>query len=203
MIPSRTATRRAHVGMPSSAAWSTSVLGFTLYAAGLRPGDSSRNIATLLGLADRAAGYLLQGYFDAAHAHAVPGGDLVRRRHAGSIHRARDAAAAWREADAVATAARSRPVRGFMSGMGPTAFLDMPFRFPHLLFMFLLDRLTAFRTLAMAMTLLTGSLSRGAAGQRWITARSAGAGGCDAAQCRGDRALGMTDPFRRALFADQ
>ena len=100
-------------------------------------------------------------------------------------------------------------VRSFMSGMGPTAFLDMPWIPIFLIALFLFHPLIGFTALAgtiaiVAMTLLTERLSRGAAkaamdlsAQRQVLA--------DATQRNAEviRALGMLDRFAARWSRDQ
>src|SRR5262249_37632064 len=93
---------------------SADAVGFTLYVAGLRPRHSKPQPCDLGGpVADRPAGLSHTGLFRrAALADAVPGRDTVRCQLAGiDPHRARDAAASRREADADA-AATARPRSG-------------------------------------------------------------------------------------------
>jgi ATP-binding cassette, subfamily C, bacterial PrsD len=165
----------------------------------------SRNIATLIGLSLIVLlAYLLQGYFDALRARMLCRVatlfDAGMQEH---IH----TALATLPLRGVKPMLMQQPlrdldqVRGFMSGMGPTAFLDMPWIPIFLIALFLFHPLIGFTavlgTLAIvAMTLLTERLSRGAAkaamdlsAQRQVLA--------DATQRNAEviRALGMADRF--------
>jgi ATP-binding cassette, subfamily C, type I secretion system permease/ATPase len=165
----------------------------------------SRNVATLLGLSLIVVfAYLVQGYFDALRARM-----LCRIATAfdaglqGAIHTAL-AALPLRGVKPLLMQQPLRDldqVRSFMSSMGPTAFLDMPWIPIFLLALFLFHPMigmTAFLGTAaiIAMTLLTERLSRGAVraamdsnAQRQVLA--------DATQRNAEviRALGMTDRF--------
>ena len=132
----------------------------------------SRNIATLLGLSLIVLlAYLLQGYFDA-----------LRTRMLGRIGALFDAS--LQEPIHVALAALplkgTRPVlaqqplrdldqiRAFLSGIGPTAFLDMPWMPMFLIVLFLFHPVIGITALLgagaiVAMTVLTERQSRGAA----------------------------------------
>src|SRR5689334_15407416 len=165
----------------------------------------SRNIATLLGLSLMVLfAYLMQGYFDA-----------LRSRMLCRVATIFDAGLQ----EQIHTALATLPLRGakpmlmqqplrdldqirtFMSGMGPTAFLDMPWIPIFLIALFLFHPLIGFTALAgtiaiVAMTLLSERLSRGAAkaamdlsAQRQVLA--------DATQRNAEviRALGMLDRF--------
>jgi ATP-binding cassette subfamily C protein PrsD len=165
----------------------------------------SRNIATLIGLSLMVLfAYLMQGYFDA-----------LRSRMLCRVATMFDAGLQ----EQIHTALATLPLRGakpmlmqqplrdldqirtFMSGMGPTAFLDMPWIPIFLIALFLFHPLIGFTALAgtiaiVAMTLLSERLSRGAAkaamdlsAQRQVLA--------DATQRNAEviRALGMLDRF--------
>ena len=173
----------------------------------------SRNIATLLGLSLMVLfAYLVQGYFDALRvAHAVPGRDAVRRRPAGSDpYRARHAAASRREADAdAAAAARSRPGARLHVEHGAD-------RVPrHALDSDLSDRVVS---------VSPGDRHDGAARHRGdhchdaadradvarrgqggdgLERPAAGAGGCDAAQCRDHSRARHDGSVHGALVAGQ
>ena len=163
----------------------------------------SRNIATLLGLSLLVLfAYLVQGYFEAMRARmlcriaTVFDGALQ-----GSIH----TALATLPLRGVKPLLMQQPlrdldrVRGFMSSMGPTAFLDMPWIPVFLIALFLFHPAIGFTALLgtaaiIAMTLLTERMSRGAAraamdmsAQRQVLA--------DTTQRNAEiiRALGMTD----------
>jgi ATP-binding cassette, subfamily C, bacterial PrsD len=132
----------------------------------------SRNVATLLGLSLIVLlAYLLQGYFDA-----------LRTRMLGRIGALFDAS--LQEPIHVALAALplkgTRPVlaqqplrdldqiRAFLSGIGPTAFLDMPWMPMFLIVLFLFHPVIGITALLgagaiVAMTVLTERQSRGAA----------------------------------------
>ena len=163
----------------------------------------SRNIATLLGLSLMVLfAYLVQGYFDAMRARMLCRiATLFDGALQGSIH----TALATLPLRGVKPVLMQQPlrdldqVRGFMSGMGPTAFLDMPWIPVFLIGLFLFHPAIGFTALAgtaaiIAMTLLTERISRGAAkaamdmsAQRQVLA--------DATQRNAEiiRALGMTD----------
>src|SRR5689334_22333994 len=165
----------------------------------------SRNIATLLGLSLMVLlAYLMQGYFDA-----------LRSRMLCRVATLFDAGLQ----EQIHTALATLPLRGakpmlmqqplrdldqirtFMSGVGPTAFLDMPWIPIFLIALFLFHPLIGFTALAgtvaiVAMTLLSERLSRGAAraamdlsAQRQVLA--------DATQRNAEviKALGMLDRF--------
>ena len=165
----------------------------------------SRNVATLLGLSLMVlCAYLIQGYFDA-----------LRSRMLCRVATLFDAGLQ----EHIHTALATLPLRGakpmlmqqplrdldqirvFMSGMGPTAFLDMPWIPIFLIALFLFHPLIGFTALAgtiaiVGMTLLSERLSRGAAkaamdlsAQRQVLA--------DATQRNAEviKALGMLDRF--------
>lgn len=165
----------------------------------------SRNLATLLGLSLMVlCAYLIQGYFDA-----------LRSRMLCRVATLFDAGLQ----EHIHTALATLPLRGakpmlmqqplrdldqirvFMSGMGPTAFLDMPWIPIFLIALFLFHPLIGFTALAgtiaiVGMTLLSERLSRGAAkaamdlsAQRQVLA--------DATQRNAEviKALGMLDRF--------
>src|SRR5256885_10596140 len=165
----------------------------------------SRNIATLLGLSLIVLlAYLLQGYFDALRARMLCRVatlfDAGMQEH---IH----TALATLPLRGVKPMLMQQPlrdldqVRGFMSGMGPTAFLDMPWIPIFLIALFLFHPAIGITALLgtcaiVAMTLLTERMSRGAAkaamdssAQRQVLA--------DATQRNAEiiRALGMADRF--------
>ena len=163
----------------------------------------SRNIATLFGLSLIVLfAYLVQGYFDAMRARMLCRiATLFDGGLQGSIHGAL-AALPLRGVKPVLMQQPLRDldqVRGFMSGMGPTAFLDMPWIPLFLIALFLFHPAIGFTALLgtaaiIAMTLLTERISRGAAkaamdmsAQRQVLA--------DATQRNAEviRALGMTD----------
>lgn len=165
----------------------------------------SRNIATLLGLSLMVLfAYLVQGYFDALRARMLCRvATLFDAGLQGSIH----TALATLPLRGVKPMLMQQPlrdldqVRGFMAGMGPTAFLDMPWIPIFLIALFLFHPaigMTALlgTTAIIAMTLLTERMSRGAAraamdssARRQVLA--------DATQRNAEviRALGMTDRF--------
>jgi ATP-binding cassette, subfamily C, bacterial PrsD len=165
----------------------------------------SRNIATLLGLSLMVLiAYLVQGYFDALRARMLC---RVATLFDAGLQRSIHTALATLPLRGVKPVLMQQPlrdldqVRSFMSGMGPTAFLDMPWIPIFLLALFLFHPaigLTALTGTAaiIAMTLLTERMSRGAAkaamdssAQRQVLA--------DATQRNAEviRALGMTGRF--------
>ena len=163
----------------------------------------SRNLATLLGLSLMVlVAYVVQGYFDAMRARMLSRiATLFDGALQGSIHSAL-ATLPLRGVKAVLMQQPLRDldqVRTFMSGMGPTAFLDMPWIPVFLIGLFLFHPLIGFVALLgtaaiIAMTMLTERISRGAAkaamdmnAQRQVLA--------DATQRNAEivRALGMTD----------
>src|ERR1700704_2178893 len=132
----------------------------------------SRNIATLLGLSLIVLfAYLVQGYFDAMRARMLCRiATLFDGALQGSIH----TALATLPLRGVKPVLMQQPlrdldqVRGFMSGMGPTAFLDMPWIPLFLVALFLFHPAIGITALLgtvaiIAMTLLTERMSRGAA----------------------------------------
>jgi ATP-binding cassette subfamily C protein PrsD len=132
----------------------------------------SRNIATLLGLSLIVLfAYLVQGYFDAMRSRMLCRiATLFDGALQGSIHSAL-AALPLRGVKPVLMQQPLRDldqVRGFMSSMGPTAFLDMPWIPLFLVALFLFHPAIGFTALLgtaaiIAMTLLTERISRGAA----------------------------------------
>src|SRR5262247_3774431 len=165
----------------------------------------SRNIATLLGLSLIVLfAYLMQGYFDALRSRMLC--RVATLFDAGlqeQIHTAL-ATLPLRGAKPVLMQQPLRDldqIRAFMSSMGPTAFLDMPWIPIFLIALFLFHPLIGFTALGgtvaiIAMTLLSERLSRGAAkaamdlsAQRQVLA--------DATQRNAEviRALGMLDRF--------
>ncbi len=163
----------------------------------------SRNLATLLGLSLMVlVAYVVQGYFDAMRARMLSRiATLFDGALQGSIHSAL-ATLPLRGVKAVLMQQPLRDldqVRTFMSGMGPTAFLDMPWIPVFLIGLFLFHPLIGFVALLgtaaiIAMTMLTERISRGATkaamdlnAQRQVLA--------DATQRNAEivRALGMTD----------
>jgi len=165
----------------------------------------SRNIATLIGLSLMVLlAYLVQGYFDALRTRMLCRvATLFDVGMQESIH----AALATLPLRGVSPVLLQQPlrdldqVRAFMSGMGPTAFLDMPWIPIFLVALFLfhpaIGMTALLGTIAItAMTLLTERMSRGAAkaamdlsARRQVLA--------DATQRNAEviRALGMTDRF--------
>jgi PrtD family type I secretion system ABC transporter len=165
----------------------------------------SRNVATLLGLSLMVLfAYVVQGYFDALRARMLCRvATLFDTGLQGSIH----TALATLPLRGVRPMLMQQPlrdldqVRGFMSSMGPTAFLDMPWIPIFLIALFLFHPLIGLTALLgtfaiIAMTLLTERISRGAAkaamdlsAQRQVLA--------DATQRNAEviKALGMTDRF--------
>jgi ATP-binding cassette, subfamily C, bacterial PrsD len=165
----------------------------------------SRNIATLFGLSLMVLfAYLIQGYFDALRARMLCRvATLFDVGLQDSIHNAL-ATLPLRGAKPMLMQQPLRDldqIRAFMSSMGPTAFLDMPWIPIFLIALFLFHPaigVTALCGMAgiVAMTLFTERLSRGAAkaamdssAQRQVLA--------DATQRNAEviRALGMVDRF--------
>jgi len=165
----------------------------------------SRNTATLLGLSLMVLfAYLVQGYFDALRTRMLCRvGTLFDAGLQQSIHNAL-ATLPLRGAKPMLMQQPLRDldqVRSFMSSMGPTAFLDMPWIPIFLVALFLFHPAIGMTALLgtaaiIAMTLLTERMSRGAAkaamdssAQRQVLA--------DATQRNAEviRALGMTDRF--------
>ena len=163
----------------------------------------SRNIATLLGLSLMVLfAYLVQGYFDAMRARMLC---RIATLFDGALQGAIHIALATLPLRGVKPVLMQQPlrdldqVRGFMSGMGPTAFLDMPWIPVFLIALFLFHPAIGITALLgtaaiIAMTLLTERISRGAAraamdmsAQRQVLA--------DTTQRNAEiiRALGMTD----------
>jgi PrtD family type I secretion system ABC transporter len=165
----------------------------------------SRNVQTLLGLSLIVLlAYLVQGYFDALRSRMLCRvGTMFDAGLQESIH----TALATLPLRGVKPVLMQQPlrdldqVRAFMSSMGPTAFLDMPWIPIFLIALFLFHPaigITALLGMAaiVAMTLLTERMSRGAAraamdssAQRQVLA--------DATQRNAEviRALGMMDRF--------
>src|ERR1700731_556442 len=165
----------------------------------------SRNTATLLGLSMIVLfAYLMQGYFDALRTRMLC---RVATLFDAGLQESIHTALATLPLRGVRPMLMQQPlrdldtVRAFMSSMGPTAFLDMPWIPLFLIGLFLFHPvigLTAvIGTIAIvAMTLLTDRMSRGAAkaasdtsAQRQVLA--------DATQRNAEviRALGMTERF--------
>jgi PrtD family type I secretion system ABC transporter len=132
----------------------------------------SRNIATLLGLSLMVLlAYLIQGYFEALRTRMLARvATLFDVGMQESIH----TALATLPLRGVSPMLLQQPlrdldqVRNFMSGMGPTAFLDMPWIPIFLVILFLFHPAIGMTALLgtiaiIAMTLLTERLSRGAA----------------------------------------
>jgi len=132
----------------------------------------SRNIATLLGLSLMVLlAYLIQGYFEALRTRMLARvATLFDVGMQESIH----TALATLPLRGVSPMLLQQPlrdldqVRHFMSGMGPTAFLDMPWIPIFLVILFLFHPAIGMAALLgtiaiIAMTLLTERLSRGAA----------------------------------------
>src|SRR6202171_2127587 len=165
----------------------------------------SRNVATLLGLSLMVLfAYLVQGYFDALRARMLC---RVATLFDAGLQQSIHTALATLPLRGVKPLLMQQPlrdldqVRGFMSSMGPTAFLDMPWIPIFLVALFLFHPAIGMTALLgtaaiIAMTLLTERMSRGAAkaamdssAQRQVLA--------DATQRNAEviRALGMTDRF--------
>jgi PrtD family type I secretion system ABC transporter len=165
----------------------------------------SRNIATLFGLSLMVLlAYLTQGYFDALRSRMLSRvGTLFDAGLQEAIHNAL-ATLPLRGARPMLLQQPLRDldtVRAFMSSMGPTAFLDMPWIPIFLTGLFLFHPLIGFTAVLgtvaiIAMTLVTERMSRSAAkaasdtsAQRQVLA--------DATQRNAEviRALGMTERF--------
>jgi PrtD family type I secretion system ABC transporter len=165
----------------------------------------SRNIATLLGLSLMVLfAYLVQGYFDAMRTRMLCRvATIFDSGLQGAIH----TALATLPLRGVKPMLMQQPlrdldqVRSFMSSMGPTAFLDMPWIPIFLIGLFLFHPLIGLTAVLgtsaiIAMTLVSERMSRGAtkaamdmSAQRQVLA--------DATQHNAEviRALGMTDRF--------
>src|SRR5205814_4279147 len=130
----------------------------------------SRNIATLFGLSLMVLfAYLVQGYFDALRARMLCRvATLFDVGLQESIH----TALATLPLRGVKPMLMQQPlrdldqVRAFMSGMGPTAFLDMPWIPIFLIILFLFHPMIGFTALLgtaaiISMTLVTERISRG------------------------------------------
>jgi ATP-binding cassette, subfamily C, bacterial PrsD len=165
----------------------------------------SRNVATLIGLSLMVLfAYLVQGYFDALRARMLcRTATLFDAGLQDSIH----TALATLPLRGVGPMLLQQPlrdldqVRAFMSGMGPTAFLDMPFIPIFVLALFLFHPLIGTTALLgtfaiIGMTLLTERMSRAAtraamdsSARRQVLA--------DATQRNAEviRALGMSERF--------
>src|SRR5689334_9871318 len=165
----------------------------------------SRNLATLFGLTLMVLlAYLIQGYFDALRARMLCRvATIFDAGPQSAIHHAL-ATLPLRGAKPMLMQQPLRDldqVRAFMSGMGPTAFLDMPWIPIFLIALFLFHPLIGFTALGgtaaiIGMTLISERLSRGAAkaamdlsAQRQVLA--------DATQRNAEviKALGMLDRF--------
>jgi ATP-binding cassette, subfamily C, bacterial PrsD len=165
----------------------------------------SRNVATLLGLSLMVLfAYLVQGYFDALRSRMLC---RVATLFDAGLQESIHTALATLPLRGVKPILMQQPlrdldqVRGFMSSMGPTAFLDMPWIPIFLLALFLFHPAIGITALLgtgaiIAMTLLTERMSRGASkaamdssAHRQVLA--------DATQRNAEviRALGMTDRF--------
>src|SRR5579864_2435408 len=141
----------------------------------------SRNIATLFGLSLMVLfAYLMQGYFDALRARMLSRvATLFDAGLQDSIHNA----LATLPLRGVRPMLMQQPlrdldtVRAFMSSMGPTAFLDMPWIPIFLIGLFLFHPMIGLTALAgmiaiVAVTLATDRLSRGSAkSDRWPASR--------------------------------
>jgi len=165
----------------------------------------SRNLATLLGLSLIVLfAYLVQGYFDALRSRMLC---RVATLFDASLQRSIHTALATLPLRGVKPMLLQQPlrdldqVRSFLSGMGPTAFLDMPWIPLFLTALFLFHPVIGLTALVgtaaiIAMTLVTEKISRGAVkaamdcnAQRQVLA--------DATQRNAEviRALGMTERF--------
>ncbi len=171
----------------------------------------SRNTATLFGLSVIVLfAYLVQGYFDALRARMLC---RVATLFDANLQRSIHNALATLPLRGVKPMLMQQPlrdldqIRSFMSGMGPTAFLDMPWIPVFLVALFLFHLAIGLTALVgtaaiIAMTLLTERLSRDAAraamdcnAQRQVLA--------DVTQRNAEviRALGMTDRLTARWFA--
>jgi ATP-binding cassette subfamily C protein PrsD len=165
----------------------------------------SRNIATLLGLSLMVLlAYVVQGYFDALRSRMLC---RVATLFDAGLQESIHMALATLPLRGVKPMLMQQPlrdldqVRGFMSSMGPTAFLDMPWIPIFLVALFLFHPAIGMTALLgtasiIAMTMLTERMSRGAAkaamdssAQRQVLA--------DVTQRNAEviRALGMVDRF--------
>src|SRR6266699_4960376 len=165
----------------------------------------SRNVATLLGLSLMVLlAYMMQGYFDALRSRMLC---RVATLFDAGLQESIHTALATLPLRGVKPVLMQQPlrdldqVRAFMSSMGPTAFLDMPWIPIFLIALFLFHPAIGMTALLgtcaiVAMTLLTERMSRGAAkaamdssAQRQVLA--------DATQRNAEviRALGMMDRF--------
>src|SRR5712675_1851915 len=165
----------------------------------------SRNVATLFGLSLMVLfAYVVQGYFDALRARMLC---RVATLFDAGLQQSIHTALATLPLRGVKPLLMQQPlrdldqVRGFMSSMGPTAFLDMPWIPIFLVALFLFHPAIGMTALLgtaaiIAMTLLTERMSRGAAtaamvssAQRQVLA--------DVTQRNAEviRALGMVDRF--------
>jgi ATP-binding cassette subfamily C protein PrsD len=165
----------------------------------------SRNLATLAGLSLMILlAYLMQGYFDALRARMLC---RVATVFDAGLQEPIHHALATLPLRGTKPMLMQQPLRdldqlrGFMSSMGPTAFLDMPWIPIFLIGLFLFHPLIGFTAVAgtaaiISMTLMTERLSRRAAKSAMDTsaARQVLA---DATQRNAEvlRALGMTDRF--------
>src|SRR5258708_5586732 len=132
----------------------------------------SRNLATLFGLSLMVLfAYLVQGYFDAMRARML---SRIAAMFDGALQGSIHSALATLPLRGVKAVLMQQPlrdldqVRTFMSGMGPTAFLDMPWIPVFLTGLFLFHPMIGFTALLgtaaiIAMTLLTERIARGAA----------------------------------------
>ena len=165
----------------------------------------SRNTATLLGLSLMVLfAYLVQGYFDALRARMLC---RVATLFDAGLQQSIHTALATLPLRGVKPMLMQQPlrdldqVRGFMSSMGPTAFLDMPWIPIFIAALFLFHPaigMTALSGMAaiVGMTLLTERMSRGAA-KAAMDSSALRQVLADATQRNAEiiRALGMTDRF--------
>jgi ATP-binding cassette subfamily C protein PrsD len=139
----------------------------------------SRNVSTLIGLSLIVLlAYLLQGYFDALRTRMLSRiGSLFDAGLQEPIHVAL-ASLPLKGARPMVAQQPLRDldqVRAFLSGIGPTAFLDMPWMPIFLIVLFLFHPVIGITALLgasaiVAMTLLSDRHSRGAARPRWNAA---------------------------------
>src|SRR5215475_7995471 len=154
----------------------------------------SRNVATLIGLSLMVlCAYLMQGYFDALRSRMLC---RVATLFDAGLQEQIHTALATLPLRGAKPMLRQQPlrdldqIRAFMSGMGPTAFLDMPWIPIFLVALFLFHPAIGFTALGgtaaiVAMTLLTERLSRSAAkaamdlsAQRQVLADEIGRASC-------------------------
>jgi hypothetical protein len=171
----------------------------------------SRNVATLLGLSLMVLfAYLVQGYFDALRARMLC---RVATLFDAGLQRSIHTALATLPLRGVKPMLMQQPlrdldqIRGFMSGMGPTAFLDMPW-IPIFLVVSVpsgnrhdrndRDSWNHRHDLAYGADVASGSQGRDG-----LQRAAAGAGGRDPAQCRSHPRARHDRSVRRTLVLRQ